>query len=187
MRERPLLALIIFAGFAACRSSSIEMRPGTPAPDVARTGEALDGSAETPRWGDRYWPRAVGNGHGGNGAAGEDGDSRPAGSIISPPPRAGIPDAWHRLTEWEGEGIKQTESFEVPASNWRIAWESSGTGELSVEVYSLPGDVLTARISQENDSGISYLLRPERGGTFYLRILARGVRWWVAVESSQAP
>lgn len=90
------------------------------------------------------------------------------------------------LGQWNGSGSKDTESFAVPATEWRIVWvaiPSTSTGALMISVH----DAETLRLVNTISSGVvngkttdvSYVRAP--AGRYYLSINGVGVAWAIGV------
>jgi hypothetical protein len=90
------------------------------------------------------------------------------------------------VARWSGNGIKQTETFSIQESKWRISWkttreDSAGAGILIVDVYNASGMfVFEAANERGIDSGVSYV--NAQPGLFYLEISSNSVDWEVVVE-----
>jgi len=112
------------------------------------------------RWGDRYW---------GLDQTPNDGLRPPEGD-------------WDRLIEWMGDSVAQTEVFNVPTDNWRLAWRALGVGTLTLEVFdeAMRRQAVWADLTIEE--GTSYVRMPS-AGAYFLLIHPDGVIWRVAVEA----
>lgn len=103
----------------------------------------------------------------------------PATAPAEPAPRP-APD-WHEVTRWTGNGIKDTETFQVQSREWRITWETSGAGYFGIYVHDGETDdlVTVAANTTEGGSDTSYLRSGP--GPHYLTINA-STNWTVVVE-----
>lgn len=111
----------------------------------------------------------------------------PATKIAEP-----IKSAWKTIATFSGNGAKNTESFFVPVSEWRIRWtarllDEDAFGVLFVSVYEWgfeSGDnkLVTTAVSQiEPGSDVSYV----RGSAYdycYLEVNASGFDWELVLE-----
>lgn len=79
---------------------------------------------------------------------------------------------WYKISQWQGKSIKNTETFHIPTSEWRISWktEPGEYGDMNFQIYvyeppsELP-DVVANVIGRDTDSSIM------RGaGDYYLTI-----------------
>ncbi|MFV1987008.1 MAG: hypothetical protein ACC682_06990 [Gemmatimonadota bacterium] len=117
------------------------------------------------------------------------------GDHVWGPSRAPLPDSftplkpeppetgWERLSEWAGEGVRETELFSVD-EEWQIIWQSGareGDKPLRIKAFAIPGDILVANVSQDGESRVS-ALHLRGGGTFYLLVDGSGGPWHVAIE-----
>jgi hypothetical protein len=95
---------------------------------------------------------------------------------------------WHEVRRWTGDSTKQTESFDIASSEWRIAWTTKshvgGPGVFSIEAYSSSGERIAgvANLSREG-SDISYVR--SRPGRYYLSITNAAMEYVVRVEDQR--
>ncbi len=81
-------------------------------------------------------------------------------------------ESWHYIDSFEGNGIKNTETFTIPSNEWRISWDTRsgeyGDMNFQIFVYSEDGDLVGVAanvIGEDEDSSIM------RGaGDYYLTI-----------------
>lgn len=107
-------------------------------------------------------------------------------------------DEWRLVREWAGQGITQTEVFDIASNDWKIAWrayDGSGAGGMFVGGFEIMayregasvgdansimrGDIVTVAFTQQPGSGEYYLHNGP--GRFYLRIAGGMCRWKVTV------
>ena len=112
------------------------------------------------RWGDRYW-----------------GLNRPADDELSPPEGD-----WNRVIEWLGDDDAETETFDVPTDNWRLAWRAWGSGQLVVELHEASSGEISARFEVEAQDGTAYF-QVESAGAYFVQVHPEGVAWRLAVEA----
>lgn len=82
------------------------------------------------------------------------------------------PAPWHEVARWEGKSIKNTETFSIPSSEWRISWDTrpGEYGEMNFQIFIYTAaddlvDVAANVIGADKDSSIL------RGaGDYYLKI-----------------
>jgi hypothetical protein len=100
--------------------------------------------------------------------------------LVDPaPPETG----WERVSEWAGDGVRETELFSVD-EEWQIVWQSRarrGEAPLRIKAFAIPGDILIANVTQDGESPMS-ALHLRGGGTFYLKVDGSGGPWHVAIE-----
>lgn len=76
---------------------------------------------------------------------------------------------WRRVAQWQGKAKKNTETFNISSSEWRIRW-STKSGHFSIATYTADGsyiDLVVNIIGENKDSSIM------RGaGDYYLTISA---------------
>ena len=78
--------------------------------------------------------------------------------------------AWYKVAQWQGKGIKNTETFNISSKEWRISWETKageyGEMNFQIYVYKSDGDLVSVAanvIGYDKDStiirgkGIHYL------------------------------
>ncbi len=88
---------------------------------------------------------------------------------------------WKKIKSWNGNGIKNTESFIIKSDEWRIKWTNKG---MLLQIYVYPKDKSAfslfdlAANTTEPGSDVSYFHKP---GEYYLTISAIG-GWSVIVE-----
>jgi hypothetical protein len=95
---------------------------------------------------------------------------------------------WAPVASWQGQGIKETESFETTASEWRVAWATSKervAGMIRIYVHRADGGGLVSLAANQMGTGqdVSYVRTPP--GRYFLRINAANVDWSVAVEEQR--
>lgn len=97
----------------------------------------------------------------------------PAPPTVTPiPPIATLAPIWREVVRWEGKSIKNTETFHIPANEWRISWDTKpgeyGDMNFQIFIYTASGDlkgVAANVIGADKDSTIM------RGaGDYYLTI-----------------
>ncbi|QPM69066.1 hypothetical protein [Atribacter laminatus] len=90
-------------------------------------------------------------------------------------------ESWKVIKSWNGNGIKNTESFTIKSDEWRIKWTNKGM-LFQIYVYPKDEDAFSffdmAANTTEPCSDVSYFHKP---GEYYLTISAIG-NWSVAVE-----
>jgi len=119
-------------------------------------------------------------------------DETPASSVSTPPPvtrstQLTAPSAtWRTAARWSGSGMKQTETFSIRSSEWRISWKTTrevfaGAGILQVYVYGAAGELVSLAANLQGvGSDVSYV--HAQPGRFYLDISSANVDWEVVVE-----
>lgn len=84
------------------------------------------------------------------------------------------PPGWHEIVRWEGKGLKNTETFNIPSHEWRILWDTkpSGTyeGILQIYVYNDAGGMVTVAANVLGRDEESSIMRG--AGKYYLTINA---------------
>lgn len=93
---------------------------------------------------------------------------------------------WAALKTWEGEGPRETETFEVAAPEWRIRWQAIGGSAPRSGVFQIylkesrSGEVRqVAANSVGPGSALTYVHAP---GRYFLSINAANIGWRVSVE-----
>jgi len=120
-------------------------------------------------------------------------DKRPETKKEIPPAPApaptvtGKPKTWQPIKTWTGSGIKQTETFYVASSEWRISWQTSNiryAGILQIFVYDDKGNLvsLAANVMGES-SDASYIHGGP--GKYYLDINSCNEDWKIVVEDQR--
>lgn len=121
------------------------------------------------------------------------------------PQREGVSapvDEWMSVGEWAGQGITQTEVFDIASNDWQIAWrayDGSGAGGMLVGGFEIMayregasvgdansvmrGDIVTVAFTQESGSGEYYM--HSGPGRFYLRIAGGTCKWQVKVSAKK--
>lgn len=93
--------------------------------------------------------------------------------------------SWHQVRTWTGQGIKNTESFEIRGREWRINWKATNNsqfgGIMQIMVYDSSGGLASLAANHEGAGGDTSYVRG-RPGQYYLEINSFGVDWQVAVE-----
>jgi hypothetical protein len=98
---------------------------------------------------------------------------------------------WREVARWSGNGMKQTETFSIRSSEWRISWKTMDDSTTmredfpdmsgaAIYVYSDAGALVSLVTATGVGSDVSYV--HAQPGRFYLEISALGVDWEVVVE-----
>ena len=96
------------------------------------------------------------------------------------------PAVWRTVARWSGNGMKQTQTFSIRSSEWRISWKTTreafaGAGILQVYVYGAAGELVSLAANRQGvGSDVSYV--HAQPGRFYLDIGSANVDWEVVVE-----
>jgi hypothetical protein len=94
--------------------------------------------------------------------------------VVSPEPKlAGAAEItnMHKVAEWQGASIKNTETFEVASKEWKIFWATRGDSNFSITVYDANTDKMVDLVANIIGSGSdTSVIRGK--GRFYLKILA---------------
>lgn len=97
------------------------------------------------------------------------------------------PPAWQQVFAFNGNSIKETESFIVSSNEWRVRWEVGGrnrdTDIFQVFVYDANGNLKTTVANQRGSGSDSNIVRGK--GTYYLKILAVEQPYKIVVEEKR--
>lgn len=95
---------------------------------------------------------------------------------------------WHTLKEWQGSGMKETETFTPATREWRIRWKTSnesfaGAGILQIYVYDANGGMVSLAANKQGvGEDVSYV---RSFGKHYLMINSGNVNWHITVEEQR--
>jgi predicted nucleic acid-binding Zn ribbon protein len=96
---------------------------------------------------------------------------------------------WIAIAEWQGEGMRSTESFKTQTSEWRINWRTydelfEGASILQIFVYDA-NDIFIDLVA--NVQGISEANSVVRTppGEYYLEISSANIKWDIMVEEKR--
>jgi hypothetical protein len=95
--------------------------------------------------------------------------------------------SWQQVASWSGNGIQETENFDIASPEWRIRWSSANervSGLLLVYVYDEGGELLGVPVNHPG-VGSGEALVQQGPGRFRLLINAANVDWNVAVEDKR--
>jgi hypothetical protein len=107
-----------------------------------------------------------------------------AGSLSSTPEQTGS--TWHEVKSWSGNGIKETESFQVASREWRISWRTRNearprAGIFQIYVKDSSGKLVSVAANKQGEGeDVSYV--HSAAGEYYLTINSGNVDWKVVVE-----
>jgi hypothetical protein len=101
--------------------------------------------------------------------------------VAATPPSASAQADWRRVGQWQGNGDKNTETFQVISRRWRIAFTvrdpRSGTPHLCIAVRTLEGARVEGGCYRRDDTTYIYT----DPGNYYLDINSAD-QWTVLVE-----
>ena len=107
--------------------------------------------------------------------------------VVAPPP------SWHKVTDFNGSGGTNTDTFQIRGSKWRIDWgfafpsntesfcQQNGCN-FAVQIYQDDGTYTDQFLEsgQQPSSGIVY--EHTNAGNYYLRVIPGNVSWTLTVE-----
>jgi hypothetical protein len=96
------------------------------------------------------------------------------------------PKTWQPVKTWAGNGAKQTETFGVASSEWRISWQTSNSnyGILQIYVYDGKGNMISlAANAQGKTNDTTYI--HQGPGKYYLSINSCNEDWKITVEDQR--
>jgi hypothetical protein len=109
----------------------------------------------------------------------------PTATAVVPPTSSGTstPSDWRRVGQWQGNGDKNTEPFQIQSKRWRIVVTirdpRSGTPHVCIVVRTLEGARVDGGCHRRDDTTYVYA----EPGTYYLDINSAD-QWTVLVEES---
>jgi hypothetical protein len=112
--------------------------------------------------------------------------SSPSTTTPSSPDRS---PTWRVVAEWDGNGMKETETFSVASREWRIKWRSSNepfpnAGVLTIVVHDSTGDMVSMAANKQGPGeDVSYVRSGP--GTHYLQISSANIDWHITVEDQR--
>jgi hypothetical protein len=90
--------------------------------------------------------------------------------------------AWREVRSWEGNGIKDTESFETTSREWRVRWEALDDGGiLQIYVHSGDGDLVSLAANRSGAGSDTSYVR-SAPGVHYLSINSANTDWRIVAE-----
>ena len=79
---------------------------------------------------------------------------------------------WHKIVEWEGEAIKNTETFKIPSNEWKISWDTNpgdmGDMNFQIYIYNSAGSLVGVAANVVGANKDSSIMRG--AGDYYLTI-----------------
>ena len=102
-----------------------------------------------------------------------------------------LPATWVTIAEWQGEGMRSTESFLTQSREWRINWRTydepfENAGILQIFVYDANTDDifidLVANVQGPSEAN-SYVRTPP--GEYYLEIISANIKWEITIEEKR--
>lgn len=121
------------------------------------------------------------------------GPSAPATTPAPPPAPVAAAPAWDTVASWSGTGSKDTETFEVAASEWRIRWKAVPTSTvanlLDVRAYRDGARASVANASASDLKAAAEDVSYVRGqpGRYHLSVGGAGLNWTVYAEVPRRP
>ena len=98
---------------------------------------------------------------------------------------------WVTIAEWQGEGMRSTETFITQTNEWRINWETydelfEGASILQIYVYDANNnDLFIDLVANVQGESIASSYVRAAPGRYYLDISSANIKWNVVVEEKR--
>lgn len=108
----------------------------------------------------------------------------------SKPATPAVPATWSQVAQWQGNGMRDTETFDIASREWRVSWDVTSPGlamNFIVNVMREGRDApvaVAANVVNREASQESSIVRSEPG-RYYLKIVAANTDWSVTVEDQR--
>ena len=109
----------------------------------------------------------------------------PQGAAVAAAPTSAR--TWSTTAEWDGRGVKETESFATHGREWRVRWRTSnepfkGAGIMQLFVYRAEDGDLEFVVANLQGKGAGESYVQAEPGSHYLLINSENLDWTVTVE-----
>lgn len=100
------------------------------------------------------------------------------------------PQAWSEIAQWQGNGMRDTETFDVASREWRVSWDVTSPGPAMNFIVNVMREgrdapvAVAANVVNREASQESSVIRADPG-RYYLKIIAANTDWSVAVEDQR--